>query len=243
MRTWLNRVKAYYIHAQFFPRPWDLWINTFYISRKHLVGEIRSLVPALEGKVLDFGCGSKPYQQLFVGKKLVGVDIAESGNTYRGNQIDFFYDGKTLPFEDNSFDSIFSSEVFEHVPNLEEILAELRRVLKPKGKMLITMPFIWDEHETPYDFTRFTSFGFAKLLKKNGFEVIEQRKTGSSVDTITQLIAAYVASWFYGFNIYFQILLCTLIVSPVLILGCALARVLPSRNSLYLNNVILVQKN
>lgn len=47
--------------------------------------------------------------------------------------VDIFYDGKKNPFDEGYFDSIFSSEVFEHVPDLVVILNELNRVLKQGG--------------------------------------------------------------------------------------------------------------
>lgn len=50
--------------------------------------------------------------------------------------------------------------------HIQEIVKELNRVLKENGEMLITVPFVWNEHEIPYDFGRYTSFGIIDLLQK-----------------------------------------------------------------------------
>jgi ubiquinone/menaquinone biosynthesis C-methylase UbiE len=58
-----------------------------------------------------------------------------------------------IPFENERFDSILSTEVLEHVFNIDELLQEFNRVLK-KGNN--NNPFTWEEHEMPYDFARYT---------------------------------------------------------------------------------------
>ena len=106
-------------------------------------------------RVLDFGCGSKPYENLFINiDEYVGCDIEVSGHDHLDSKIDYFFDGKNLPFIDDRFDSVVSFEVFEHIFNLPEILKEINRVTKTSGNILISVPFAWGEHEVPYDFAR-----------------------------------------------------------------------------------------
>ena len=143
----------------------SVFINPAFFVRRGLSRGIRRHAGAMKGVMLDFGCGSKPYRELFTVDKYIGLDVVESGHEHVGESIDVFYDGKRIPFEDGFFDSVFSSEVFEHVFNLDEILIELNRVLKSGGTMLITVPFVWEEHEAPYDFARYTSFGIKYLLE------------------------------------------------------------------------------
>ena len=76
--------------------------------------------------MMDFGCGSKPYKSLFNVNEYVGVDYHGQGHSHVNEQIDVFYDGVLLPFPDNYFDSVFSTEVFEHVFNLENLNPETR---------------------------------------------------------------------------------------------------------------------
>lgn len=218
--------------------------HPFYFIRKGLNRSVKELAPQLSGRLLDFGCGSKPYKAFFNVKEYVGVDYYNEGHAHDNEEIEFFYDGKTLPFKNEEFDAALCSEVFEHVFNLEEILKELNRVLKPGAKMLFTCPFVWNEHEVPYDYARYTRFALTDLMNRNGFEVIEQRKTGSFVETIFQMRVLYNQTvfskacskpplrWFYKFFLIFL---------PN-VLGVLANKILPQNDSLYLSNVFLVKK-
>ena len=199
----------------------------------------------MKGRMLDFGCGSKPYKSLFSVSEYIGVDYENVGHPHENEQIDVFYDGKSLPFENGHFDSILCSEVFEHIFNLEEILPELNRVLKTGGTMLITCPFVWNEHEIPHDYARYTRFALDHQLKKAGFETIEYSKAGNFVTTISQMIVLYFNNtykgwwrkfflfrWFYKFSFF--------LVPNVT--GVLLNRLLPDNQSLYLNNILLARK-
>lgn len=162
-----------------------------YLLRRGLLKAFKRLIPQLQGKLMDLGCGLKPYRSLFNVDEYIGVEYHGDGPTYDKGFADVFYDGHTLPFPDGHFDSVFSSEVFEHIFNLPEILPELNRVMVPGGKMLVSFPFALGEHEAPADFARYTSFAMRHLLETNGFEVIELVKTGSYVEAVMQLRMVY----------------------------------------------------
>ena len=195
--------------------------------------------------MMDFGCGAKPYKKLFSKvNEYIGVDVELSGHCHENEDIDVYYDGKTLPFEDNSFDSIFSSEVFEHVSNLEEILNELNRVLKPEGMMLVTVPFVWNEHEAPYDYVRYTSYGIKRILRSHGFVIKRLNKSASYIEMIYQLKAEYVR---YEIDKIFPDgrvgrNLKRILIIPIMIKGIIMNWIFPENDSLYGNNVVLCQK-
>ena len=173
--------------------PLSIVINPFYIIRNGIFRSISEIAPRINGEILDFGCGSKPYESLFKNAKTyLGVDVKVSGHDHKNSKVDYFYDGKNLPFPNESFDAVVSFEVFEHVFNIEEVLQEIHRVTKPNGNLLLTIPFAWDEHEIPYDFARYTSYGITHILEKNGFKVIELKKTTTYVMTIIQMIILYI---------------------------------------------------
>lgn len=231
-----------YNKENFNPGLIGLFINPFYFSRKGLYKKIKSLATELEGKLLDFGCGSKPYKELFSVKEYIGVDVEKSGHSHEAEEIDVYYDGKSLPFEDESFDSIFSSEVFEHIFNLSEIITELHRVLKPGGKMLVTVPLVWDEHEAPFDFGRYTSFGIKSLLESKGLKVIKFSKSTTYIQTLFQLVILYSYRIFEKQNKYVRLLLLVPFVFPLNLFGSFLSLVLPNRDQLYVDNILIVQK-
>lgn len=91
-----------------------------------------------------------------------------------------------------SYGGVICNQVLEHVFNPDLFLQEIFRVLKPGGKLLMTVPFVWDEHEQPWDYARYSSFGLRSLLERNGFIVDEQRKTNADARVLFQLINAYL---------------------------------------------------
>lgn len=226
----------------FQPNFFSIFINPFFFIRLRLFQKIKKLAPELKGKLLDFGCGRKPYKNLFVNiNEYIGLDMEQTGHNHSLSEVDVFYDGKKIPFEDESFDAIFSGEVFEHIFNLEEMLEELHRVLKKEGKMLITIPFMWGEHEQPYDYARYTSFAIRHLLEKKGFQILNLQKAGRASETILQLYTAYLHS-FFPKNKYIRVVFTLFTIFPVHLIGGFLTLFMPSNKDIYFNNVVLVQK-
>ncbi|WP_262249407.1 class I SAM-dependent methyltransferase [Parapedobacter soli] len=236
------KLKQLYNESLFQPTLFGLFFNPFFIIRRGLYRAVYQFRSRMAGKMLDFGCGSKPYKALFSVSEYVGTDIKISGHDHRHEQIDVYYDGETLPFGDESFDSIFSSEVFEHVFNLSQILDELYRVLKPGGHMLITVPFVWDEHEIPYDFARYTSFGLKHIFQEKGFVVVEEKKTTDYVSTIFQMWAAYIYQHIFPQHKVIRIALTPLFVTPITLCGLLFSAILPKNKNFFHNNVMVLQK-
>ena len=142
----------------------------------------------MRGKVLDFGCGSMEYKGLFDNaKEYCGLDIegAQDNGFYAEGVT--YYDGKHIPFEDSTFDSVLSVEVFEHVEYLEQIFEELNRIMKIGGHMLFTVPMNFPCHLEPYDFRRFTKWGIKKMLEEHGFEIKEIKGSTTFQNTVRRL--------------------------------------------------------
>jgi len=216
-----------------------------YLIRNGLYKNIAELAPQLTGRVLDLGCGIKPYESLFRADQYVGVEYQGEGETYAKDKADFFYDGRNLPFEDASFDAVFCSEVFEHVFNLEEILKELHRVLKPGGKMLLTFPFMFPEHEVPNDFARYTQFAAVHLLKQTGFTIEEFRKSGSFTEAICQLRILHYEYAVHKYVSKIPVLRSLLKYTVYVTNNCwaLLTRsIFPGKKEMYMNNIIMAKK-
>lgn len=238
----VTTLKRLYNKSLFQPTLFGLLFNPFFIIRRGLYRGVLLFRSYMRGRLLDFGCGSKPYMALFDVEEYIGTDIEVSGHDHRNEDIDVYYDGETLPFADESFDSIFSSEVFEHIFNLPQILDELWRVLRPGGHLLVTVPFVWDEHEIPYDFARYTSFGIVHILEEKGFMAVAQHKTTTYVATIFQLWAAYVYQHMLPKHKVFRIALTPLFITPITVCGLLFSAILPKSNNFFHNNVLVVQK-
>ncbi|MES2479668.1 MAG: class I SAM-dependent methyltransferase [Bacteroidota bacterium] len=233
-------------NGQIFTNHWtSIFYNPLYLIRSALYEEICIRSGYLKGRLLDFGCGTKPYKHLFNNvEEYIGLDFESDRVKGEKTETDIIYDGKTIPADDNSFDSILSTEVFEHLFDLQGALKELNRVLKPGGLMLFTCPFSFGEHESPYDFARYTSFALKSILQSNGFEIVEYKKTGSHIAVIIQYIALYI-NYIISKSKPIKIILFPILISPLFFMSKLLHFALPIkflRDDLYLNNIVLCKK-
>ncbi len=232
-----------YKKQQFIPRWYSVFINPFFIIRYRLYEQLASTAKAFRGgSLLDFGCGAKPYRSLFDVERYVGVDIENPGHPHLTEEVDVFYDGKTLPFEGRSFDYFLCSEVMEHVFEPDAILDELHRVLKPGARGIFTVPFVWNEHEMPYDYARYSAGGFAYLLEKHGFEVVQRVTTTHFTEVLAQLTILYWYQLLETQNKYVNIVICAIFISPLTLFFLLLTAILPKKRDLYHNVVMLVEK-
>jgi SAM-dependent methyltransferase len=229
----------------FFPKGfWGVFINPAYFTRKGLLDGILKHSDKISGCILDIGCGNRPYESLFSCDTYVGMDVQQTGHDHSNEKIDVFYDGIYFPFANESFESLVSFSVFEHVFNPEMFLRESHRVLKPHGFFLLTMPFLYNEHEKPYDFARYTSFGMRHLFESNGFEVVAYDKTMPGFYGIFQLLSCYFDKMLIPVRkiFLFNFILTVFFLAPLRFLGLFLGKFLPVDSDLYLDNVILARK-
>jgi ubiquinone/menaquinone biosynthesis C-methylase UbiE len=152
-----------------------------------------------------------------------------------------FYDGKILPFDDAQFDAVVSFEVFEHVFNLPEALREINRVTKCGGLLLISIPFAWNEHEVPYDFARYTSFGISHILRNAEYEIIEIKKTTTYLLAVFQMFIAYFTQITPRLRaIHYLRQIC--VIFPFTLAAYVINLLLPKRYEYYCNIVLLAKK-
>jgi SAM-dependent methyltransferase len=135
--------------------------------------------------ILDFGCGEKPYYLFFkdLAKEYIGLDIENSPEKNKNINI-IIKQGNKLPFPDEYFDAIISTEVFEHIENIWFYAEELKRVLKINGRAIISAPFTWDYHPYPNDYWRISEDGWHSLFK--GFREISFVYDTNTLQTILQ---------------------------------------------------------
>jgi SAM-dependent methyltransferase len=218
-----------------------IFTNPFYFARKGLFQNLKEMASPINGKTLDVGCGQKPYRELFESTEYIGLELDSPENRIN-KKADYFYDGLLFPFKDEEFDSIITNQVLEHVFNPTEFLAEVNRVLKQQGTLLLTVPFVWDEHEQPFDYARYSSFGISDLLKKSGFEILEHKKSMSDIRIIFQLINDYIYKKTASKSYYINLLCSIFLMAPFNILGEFAAIILPANEDLYLDNIVLAKK-
>lgn len=237
----INILKSTYKKQMYFPGWIGLFVNPFYFARSGLAKAMKDHAPNLNGCLLDVGCGSKPYKFLFNVQAYVGLDINTESACLRG-VADDYYDGEVFPYPDSSFDSLLCSQVLEHIFNPDVFLAEMNRVLKQGGRLLLTVPFVWDEHEQPYDYARYSSFGLRSLLEKNGFKIIEQKKIGGNAALLFQLINAYLYKVTQKWPKILKLCFVVTVVASVNVLGFIAERLLPDNPDLFLDQIVLAEK-
>jgi SAM-dependent methyltransferase len=121
------------------------------------------------GRLLDFGAGNSPYSSVFAASfdEIVTVDLCGLGA-----DLDLDADGK-VPASDDSFDCVLSTQVLEHVPDVQTYLAEARRVLVSDGTLILSTHGVYQYHEDPADYWRWTKSGLQSVLMSAGFVVEE----------------------------------------------------------------------
>lgn len=186
-----------------------------YLSRFPVELEMRKFAKNFNknNKILDIGCGYKPYAKYF-DCKYVGLDsVKETG-------ADIISNAWNIAVPDNEFDGIILNQSLEHIEKTAETILEIKRILKPGGLCIVTVPQTMKIHSIPLpsknsdydnfdkdkikywnvDFYRFTKFGLICLFKN--FQIIELKETNGYFSTLLQLINYFFSS--FGFGIVFM---------------------------------------
>ena len=138
----------------------------FYYFLIHVVSPVCSdrrplkrFLESAEGVVLNIGSGNSPRQD-----GVLNVDMMDYEN------VDIVCDIHRLPFKDNSIDAVMSVAVLEHVREPALVLKEVKRVLKPGGRIFSAIPFMQPFHASPHDYQRYTLPGieFAPRFRESG---------------------------------------------------------------------------
>lgn len=238
----IQKLKIRNKKEQFMPSIFAFIFNPYYFNRRAIYLGIKSHSNKLSGKMLDFGCGTKAYSELFNVDEHIGLDLeVNEGHNLPQNKIDVFYDGKKIPFSEDTFDSIYSSEVFEHVFNLDEILKDINRVHKKDGLMLITLPFVWREHEMPNDFGRYTSSGIKSVLLRNNYKIISHHKNPSHFLSLIQLASSFLHHNILPESNAIKFILAPITIFPLHLIGVILNIFLPKTRDLYISHTILAR--
>lgn len=120
-------------------------------------------------RVLDAGAGESPYRDIFIRSQYESTDLCTIDKKY--GKMSFISDIKRMPVRDDCYDLVFCSQTLEHVNEPQLVINEFWRVLKPGGKLWLTTPLFFAEHEVPHDYFRYTKFGLLHLAQNTGFTV------------------------------------------------------------------------
>lgn len=186
------------MRAEQLPRLSSTRVKTKAMDYIHLYFLLEDVEQAIQthagGYLLDLSCGNKPYENWYsaVTEKSIGCDIIQSSE----NRVDVICPATELAFPDQTFDTILCTQVLEHVFEQQKMINEAYRVLKPGGKLILTVPFVWPLHEEPYDFFRVSKYGLRSLMETSGFHVQELKANGGKWAATLQLLNHTVHSTF-----------------------------------------------
>jgi SAM-dependent methyltransferase len=176
----------------------DVRLRHLYIRRvlrRAITGAVRQWG---RGIVVDVGCGTKRYADVVgeVAERHVGLDHPASH--HRADSVDVFGLADALPFAHDSVDTVFCTEVLEHLEAPHTAVLESFRCLRPGGTAIFTCPFIWHIHEAPRDFFRYSPYGLRHLFSTAGFEIVELTPLNRFWTTFGQLLVYKINSYNRG---------------------------------------------
>jgi ubiquinone/menaquinone biosynthesis C-methylase UbiE len=164
--------------------------------------------------ILDAGAGEQQFKKWCTHLKYVSQDFAQykpeelnSGlqmGKWDYGELDIVSDIATIPVENESFDTIMCTEVFEHIINPIEAIAEFSRILKKDGYLILTAPFCSLTHFAPYHFySGFNRFFYETELVKNGLEILELLPNGNYFEYLAQELnrLPYIAKQYSGIQL------------------------------------------
>lgn len=142
------------------------------------------------GRVLDVGCASRWIERWLPTEcSYVGLDYPATGRDLYKAHPDVFADASALPLRDSTFDTVVMLEVLEHLRFPSEALHELARVVRPRGKVLLSMPFLYPIHDAPHDYQRLTIHGLIRDVEAAGLQVQYVAPSLGSLETAGLLAA------------------------------------------------------
>lgn len=136
----------------------------------------------VSGRTLDLGAGSVKYKNIIEKKtsEYITFDMVKKEG------IDLVGDILDLSFEDESFDTVISTQVLEHVEKPWIMIKEIGRVLKKNGICILTAPFLVPYHADPNDYFRYTIKGMKSLFENENFEIIESDSYGKIFSVLSE---------------------------------------------------------
>ncbi len=121
--------------------------------------------------VLDAGAGEARQKALFRRGTYIALDIGTGDPKWDYSHLDVCGDLHSIPLRDRSVDRILCMVVLEHTRNPRLVLQEFARILKPGGHLQMVVPFLWEEHQQPHDYFRFTRYGVQLLFESLPLEL------------------------------------------------------------------------
>ena len=145
-------------------------VGRWYVNR--FVENVARSLPT-GSSILDAGAGESIYKRFFSHCNYKAIDLAVGESRWNYANLDYVGFLHEMPIENEMFDAVLCTQVLEHLEWPRESVKEMHRVIKPGGKLYMTVPMAQNEHQVPYDFFRYTSYGLESICKHAGFNNIK----------------------------------------------------------------------
>ncbi len=170
------------------------WKTTYSVlASELLLREVLKVVPYIKGRLLDIGCGEKPYKSIFSSHidYYIGIDLPQTLHSKHG--VDVFANAHQLPFKENTVDTILCLEVLEHIERPAQLLKEIFAVLRKDGVLILSAPQTYCLHKDPLDFYRFTQEGLIELVKnQTGFTINYINSIGGTREFLVDFVCKFI---------------------------------------------------
>lgn len=134
--------------------------------------------------ILDLGAGECRYRFFFDKCNYVSVDFGKGDKNWDFGSNDIIGDITRLDFiKSESVPYVLNTTVLEHINEPGELISHIYRILRPGGKLFLYVPFVQFEHQIPFDFYRYTSYGLRYLCEKSGLKVVELAPSNTPLET------------------------------------------------------------
>jgi SAM-dependent methyltransferase len=147
-----------------------------------------------EGAALEIGSGTGTFSDEFHTRFSSYITLDYEA---RSSNLQVQGDGQSLPFGDQSFNTVISIDVLEHVQHPWQMFSEIKRVLVPGGRLILITPFFFWAHEEPYDFFRVSRYGLLQMCQENGMQVLKMEPTCGFVASLGLLTTVALTRLLY----------------------------------------------
>jgi len=146
------------------------------------------------GRIADLGCGRVPLYGMYADHASEVICVDWPSSAHGSEFVDKFADlNLPLDLEPDSFDTLIATDVIEHLHSPSTFFSSAKRVLRPGGKLIVGVPFLYWIHEAPHDYHRYTRFALEKLTTDAGLKVLSLEPIGGAPEVLSDIIVKAIS--------------------------------------------------